>query len=77
MVTSWIINSMTKEIVETFIYCTLARKLWLELEEQFGESNGPQIYQILRQIALMEQGNLPVVMYYRKLKKLWEELNVL
>lgn len=28
MVTSWIINSMSKEIADTFVYCTSTRKLW-------------------------------------------------
>lgn len=77
MVTSWIINSMSKEIADTFMYCASARKLWLELEEQFGESNGPHIYQVQRQIASIEQGSQTVVMYYSRLKHLWEELNVL
>lgn len=43
MVMEWIINSMVKEIAETFMYCTSARKLWIELEEQFEEGNGPLI----------------------------------
>lgn len=77
MVTSWIINSMKKEIDVIFIYCTSVRRLWIELEEQFGESNGPWIYQIQRQIASVEQGNFSVAIYYSILKKLWEELNVL
>lgn len=77
MVTSWIINSMTKDIAEIFVYCSSSRKLWLGLEEKFGESSGPQIYQIHRQIASIEQGNQSIVMYYNRLKKLWEELNVL
>lgn len=77
MVTSWIINSMSKEIVETFVYCTFARKLWTELEEQYGEGNGPQIYHIQRQISFIEQGSQSVVMYFNRLKRLWEELNVL
>lgn len=77
MVSSWIINSMSNEIAETFVYCTSARRLWQELEEQFGEINGPQIYQIQRQIASIEQGGQSVVMYYSRLKRLWEELNIL
>lgn len=77
MVVSWVINSIAKEIVETFVYCSSARTLWLDLEEQFGESNGPQIYEIQRQISSMEQGGLSMVMYYGKLKKLWEGLNAL
>lgn len=75
--TSYIINLMTKEIAKTFVYCTSAKKLWMELEEHFGESNGSYIYQIQRQISLIEQGNQSIVMYYSRLKKLWEELNVL
>lgn len=70
MVTSWIINSMSKNIVETFVYCSSTRNFWLELEEQFRESNGPQFYQIQRQISSIEQGNQSVVMYYSRLKRL-------
>lgn len=63
--------------METFVYCTSARRLWVELEEQFKEGNGPLIYQIQRQISSIEQGNNSVAMYYGKLKRLLEELNVL
>lgn len=54
MLYSWIVNSMSKEIGDTFIYCSSARQLWIELQEQFGESNGPQIYQVQREIASVE-----------------------
>lgn len=62
---------------EMFVYCSSVRKLWQELKEQYGESNGPQVYQIQRQIALIKQGNQSIVTYYSRLKRLWEELNVL
>ncbi|KAL0341715.1 UNVERIFIED_CONTAM: hypothetical protein Scaly_1834100 [Sesamum calycinum] len=52
MVTSWILNSISKEIVETFLYVNSARELWTELETHFGECNGPLVYQIQREIAL-------------------------
>lgn len=45
------INSMSKEITKTFVHYTSARKLWVDLEEQFGESNGPQIYHVQREIS--------------------------
>lgn len=41
MVTSWILNSISKEIVDAFLYVGSARELWIELEERYGESNGP------------------------------------
>lgn len=77
MVIAWILNSISKEIAETFVYSTFASGLWTEIGEQFGGSNGPQIYQIQRQISSLEQGDLSVVLYYGKMKKLWEELNFL
>ncbi|KAL2228491.1 UNVERIFIED_CONTAM: hypothetical protein Sindi_1828800 [Sesamum indicum] len=41
MVTSWILNSISKEIVESFLYTNTSRELWLELESRFGEVTGP------------------------------------
>ncbi|KAJ0089079.1 hypothetical protein Patl1_33171 [Pistacia atlantica] len=67
MVTSWILNSISREIVEAFLYTTSAKDLWKELEERFGECNGPLLYQIQRDISS----------YYTKLKKLWDELTCL
>ncbi|KAL0284106.1 UNVERIFIED_CONTAM: hypothetical protein Sangu_2845500 [Sesamum angustifolium] len=37
MVTTWILNSISKEIVEAFMYTKSARNLWLDLE---GQCNG-------------------------------------
>lgn len=76
MVCAWVLNSISKEIAKTYVYSSSARRLWLDLEEQFDESNGPHIYKIQRQIDSMEQGGVSVVLYYGRLKKLWEELNV-
>lgn len=46
MVTSGIISSMSKEIAKTFVYSSSTRKLWIDFDEHFRESNGPQIYHI-------------------------------
>lgn len=43
---SWILGSLSKELAEAFIYCPIAKALWDELEENFGVSNGPQVYQV-------------------------------
>ncbi|KAL4564513.1 hypothetical protein LXL04_028577 [Taraxacum kok-saghyz] len=51
MVRSWLLNAISKEIAGAFIFSTTVRKLWLDLEEHFGESNGPLIYQLQRQIS--------------------------
>ncbi|KAK4400566.1 hypothetical protein Sango_1162700 [Sesamum angolense] len=36
MVTTWILNSISKEIVEGFMYTKYSRSLWLDLEERYG-----------------------------------------
>lgn len=77
MITSWLLNSISKEIVEAFLYTSTARELWLEIEERFGTCNGPMLYQNQREISSISQGNLSVSEYYIKLKRLWEELTFL
>ncbi|KAK4381633.1 hypothetical protein Sango_2948400 [Sesamum angolense] len=74
MVTSWVLNSISKDIVESFLYTSTTKELWEELEARFGESNGPQIYQIRREIASVGQGSLSISAYFSKIKKLWDEL---
>ena len=77
MVTSWILNSISKDIVESFLYLTSAKELWDEIAERYGESNGPLLYQIQRDIASITQGNDSVARYYTRLKCLWDEFNCL
>ncbi|XP_043805306.1 uncharacterized protein LOC122721517 [Manihot esculenta] len=58
MVISWILNFIFKEIVEVFLYTTTSHELWKEFAQCFGSSNGPQIYQIVREISSFQQGNM-------------------
>ncbi|KAL0345251.1 UNVERIFIED_CONTAM: hypothetical protein Sradi_4356400 [Sesamum radiatum] len=77
MVTTWILNCISKEIVSSFMYAKSARTLWLDLEERYGECNGPLLYQLLREIASSTQGNKSVVDYFSRLRMIWDELDVL
>lgn len=77
MVRYWILNSISKDIVEAFLYVNTARELWEELKERFGECNGPLLYQIQREITTVTQGGMTLTQYYTKLKKCWDELNCL
>ena len=51
LVISWILNPISKDIVDAFLYANTVKELWDELGERFGECNGPLIYQIQREIA--------------------------
>ncbi|KAL0377947.1 UNVERIFIED_CONTAM: hypothetical protein Sradi_3100200 [Sesamum radiatum] len=74
MVITWILNTVSKEIVDAFIYVSSARSLWLDLEARYGGSNGPMIYNLEREIGSVSQGNMSVTAYFTKIKMLWDEL---
>lgn len=44
MVISWILNAISKDLVEAFLYVTNSRELWTEISKRFGERNGPMLY---------------------------------
>ncbi|XP_011070159.1 uncharacterized protein LOC105155873 [Sesamum indicum] len=74
MVTSWLWNSISKDIVEAFMYVSSSRELWLEIQSRYGRSSGPMIYQIQREISSISQGDMTLTSYLTKVKKLWNEL---
>ena len=76
MIFSWILNSMSKEIAKSFIYADSAKDLWKEVEDRFGESNAPLIYQIQREISATTQGGMSITQCYTKMK-LWDEISCL
>ncbi|CAA0830376.1 Unknown protein [Striga hermonthica] len=73
MVTSWILNSMSTDIVEGFLYVDSAFQLWEIINQRFGESNAPLIFSLQKDIANIKQGNSSVVLYFTKLNRLWDE----
>ncbi|XP_021596679.1 uncharacterized protein LOC110603290 [Manihot esculenta] len=73
VVMSWILNTLSKELAEIFLYATNAYELWEELKERFRDSNGPLMYQLMKEINNVSQANINLMIYYTKLKKLWDE----
>ncbi|KAL0303023.1 UNVERIFIED_CONTAM: hypothetical protein Sradi_6170400 [Sesamum radiatum] len=73
-VTSWIWNSMSKDIVEAFMYCATSRELWIAIQRRYGRSNGPMVYQLQREISSVSQQDLSLTSYFNKVVKLWNEL---
>ncbi|KAK4404292.1 hypothetical protein Sango_0797800 [Sesamum angolense] len=66
MATSWLWNSISKDLVEAFTYASTSRELWLELQGRYGRSNRPMIYQIQRELSTVSQGDLSVITYFTK-----------
>ncbi|KAF7816125.1 uncharacterized protein G2W53_030094 [Senna tora] len=74
MIKSWIVNSTSKELAKNFIYCQTSKALWDVLEERFGVSNAPQLYEIQRRTSTIEQGEDSVMTYYTKINICWDEM---
>ncbi|KAH0651014.1 hypothetical protein KY284_030926 [Solanum tuberosum] len=70
MVTSWILNSLNKEIVDSVAYVDSALELWTDLKDRYDQTNGAKLYQIQKEISDLIQGVLDVTTYYTKMKKL-------
>jgi hypothetical protein len=75
IVSSWILNSISKDLTSTVIYCSTAAEMWNVLKDQFHQRNGPKIFQLKRDLLACTQGNLSVSAYYTKIRSLWEELS--
>ncbi|XP_065865575.1 uncharacterized protein [Euphorbia lathyris] len=74
LVFSWIRSSLTKELADVFLFAKSSYSLWQEIEQRYGQSNGPLIYQLRKEISSLSQGNLSLVDYFNKIKRRWDEL---
>lgn len=59
MLLAWIINSTESDILGSTAY-----QFWDDLWEQFYQSNAPQNFQIQREIASLNKGQLSLAAYY-------------
>ncbi|XP_070005316.1 uncharacterized protein [Nicotiana sylvestris] len=60
MVTSWILNSLAKEISDSVEYVSDSAELWRELEDRYDQTNGAKLYQIQKEINDLTQGSLDI-----------------
>ncbi|KAL0397600.1 UNVERIFIED_CONTAM: Polyamine oxidase 1 [Sesamum calycinum] len=59
---------------KNFLAWSRAVRRALDLEQRYGQRNGPLLYQLEREIASVSQGDLSVVDYFTKIQMLWDEL---
>nr|XP_009771468.1 PREDICTED: uncharacterized protein LOC104221994 [Nicotiana sylvestris] len=77
MVSSWLLNSLSKDIGDSVIYSKSAKELWTSLEHRFGRSNGAKLYHLRKELSSLVQGISDIAGYLTKLKRLWDELDSL
>ncbi|KAL5556865.1 hypothetical protein UlMin_039101 [Ulmus minor] len=74
MISSWIINVVTRDISDSLLYLDSVYEIWRDLCDRFSQGNGPRVFQIKKQLSGLVQGSLDVSTYFTKLKILWDEL---
>lgn len=73
LVLSWIVNSVSKELVSRILYSRSAHSVWMDFKERFDKINGPRVYLLHQKISTLKQGTSSTASYFTHLKMLWEE----
>lgn len=76
MVQSWLINSMEASISEGFILQQFTQQLYDEIKARYGHYNAPQLFELHKKMTSKQDSNT-IVEYYSKLKRVWDEIQLL
>lgn len=77
MVISWLTSSLSPEIAESVQYSDTAESTWKQLNNRYGTVNGTKKFEIKKELASTCQTPLDIASYFNKLKKLWDELEIM
>jgi len=70
IVLSWIMISVSRELLSGIVYASNVQQVWNDLKERFDKVDGSRIFFLHKEIATLTQGVLSVSRYYSKLKEL-------
>ncbi|XP_057975950.1 uncharacterized protein LOC131163371 [Malania oleifera] len=68
MMLLWILNSPTREIAASVISSSTAKEVWKNLKNRFIQDNGPNLFQLKKDLVSLAQDESYVSSYYTKLK---------
>lgn len=74
MLVAWIFNTIEPSLRSTITYMENVKDLWEELHQRFSIGNGPRIHQLKADLAACKQRGDTVIVYYGRLKMMWDEL---
>ncbi|XP_050258988.1 uncharacterized protein LOC126703981 [Quercus robur] len=60
IVVSWIINCVSPKIATSRVYQRTAKEVWKKLQNMFFQGNGPRVYQLQKDLAIISQGGLTI-----------------
>lgn len=76
MLVAWIMNTIEPTLKTSVSMVDEARDLWDDLKLQFCAGNRPRISELRADIANCRQNGDTVMVYFGRLKKMWDELAV-
>lgn len=76
MVKGWLTTAMEKDIRASVKYANTAAEIWKDLNERFGKESAPRAYELKQTLNTTRQDGASVSAYYTKLKRIWDEINI-
>ncbi|CAA7012885.1 unnamed protein product [Microthlaspi erraticum] len=76
MLVAWIMNTIEPTLKSLVSMVEEAKVLWDDLKLQFSAGNGPRVSELRADLANCRQQGDTVMVYFGKLKKMWDELAV-
>ena len=64
IVLSWLMNTVSEELLSGIVYATNSFSVWNDLKERFDKVNRVRIYQLHRDITTLSQGTDTVSHYF-------------
>ncbi|KAF3784503.1 Retrovirus-related Pol polyprotein from transposon TNT 1-94 [Nymphaea thermarum] len=75
-VKTWIVNSVSLDIQSLILRKKTARDMWLILEQMHSQKKRKvRVYQLMKELYTLRQGDLSVADFYPTLKSKWEDLD--
>ena len=75
MLVSWVFNTIEPTLRSTISYMENVKELWEEIKQRLSIGNGLRVQQLKSDLVNCKQKGQGKVVYYGRLKSLWDELN--
>lgn len=74
---SWLVNSVTLNLISGIIYDYIAHAVWEDLRERFDKLSCSRSFNLHREIVTQTQGTSSISAYCSKLKDMWDKFEAL
>ena len=76
-VMTWLCNSMTDEISESYLLADTAKEIWDAAKRTYSSMNNTAaLLQLKRQLRDLQQREMTVTQYYSTLQRIWQQLDL-